>query len=90
MSELTLDELTLDNVSNLSEEKVSTIMSVDINKLAKEKRSQISNLICTAFDFRTISARNRTLKNDLGMFGFHFYPIPDNKHYLLGVKRKNH
>lgn len=85
---VTLEELTAENVLGLTEEEVSNLLYKEINELPKEKRSYYVNLINTAFEFRSISAKNRGLKGDLSMFGFRFFTIPNDSKYIMGIRRK--
>jgi hypothetical protein len=85
---ITLEALTLENVKALSEEEVSNMLNKDILELPKEKQAFYSNIIRTAFDFRSVSKKNRTLKGDMTMYGFKFFTIPNNNSYIMGIKRK--
>lgn len=87
-NKLSLEELTAENILALSEKEVSDLLTIDIHKLPKEERTYYVNLISKAFDFRSISAKNKKLKGDLGMFGFKFFPIPNDNNFIMGIKRK--
>lgn len=85
---ISLEELTPENVLELSEEDVSNLLIKVVEDLPKEKRSQYVNIISSAFEFRSISTKNRNLKGDLTYFGFKFFAIPYNKNLIMGIKRK--
>jgi hypothetical protein len=86
---ISLEELTLENVLELSEEDVSDLLIEEATSdMPKEKKSYYVGIISNVFDFRSISAKNRGLKGDLSYFGFKFFTIPDNKMYIRGIRRK--
>lgn len=85
---LSLDDLTVETVRELSEEDVFVLLTKEISGLDKEKRSGYMKIISSAFDFRSISSKNRSLKADLGIFGFKFFENPKDAKYVMGVKRK--
>ncbi len=86
---MSLDELTPETVSKLSEEDVSGLLNKITSDLPKERRSEYVNIINTAFEFRSISAKSRSLKGDLAIYGFKFFPIPFNDKVLMGIKGKS-
>ncbi|MBB4036193.1 hypothetical protein GGR21_002094 [Dysgonomonas hofstadii] len=83
-----LFELTMDNVYDLSEENVSYLLNKLISDLPREKRPPYVNIISKAFDFRSIGSSNHTLKSDLMISGYKFFPIPYNNKLIMGVRRK--
>jgi hypothetical protein len=85
---ISLEELTLEKVLKLSEEDVSKLLSKIVSDLPKEKRPGYVNIINTAFEFRSISSKSRSLKGDLSLYGFKFFSIPYNKKLIMGVKRR--
>ena len=85
---ISLEELTLEKVLKLSEEDVSKLLSKIVSDLPKEKRSGYVNIINTAFEFRSISSKSRSLKGDLSLYGFKFFSIPYNNKLIMGVKRR--
>jgi len=85
---ISLEELTPEKVLKLSEEDVSKLLSKIVSDLPKEKRSGYVNIINTAFEFRSISSKSRSLKGDLSLYGFKFFSIPYNNKLIMGVKRR--
>jgi hypothetical protein len=88
-NKIVLEKLTQENVLELSEEDVSGLLIKTIIDLPKDKRSYYVKIINTAFEFRSISSKNRNLKGDLTIFGYKFFPIPNNKSLIMGIKRKS-
>lgn len=85
---ISLNDLTLENVSNLSEEDISYLLNRLVSDLPREKRLPYANIISTVFDFRSIGVTNHILKNDLTISGYKFFPIPYNNKLIMGVRRK--
>lgn len=85
---ISLEEITTENIFELSEKDVSDLLNKVICDLPKDSRSYYVNIISSAFEFRSISAKKPLLKEELGMYGFKFYAIPCNKKLIMGVKRK--
>jgi hypothetical protein len=83
-----IEDLTLDNVGTLTETQVSEIANTIEKEPEKEKRSQLMKILETAFEFRTISAKNRNLKADLSFMGYRFFPVEQNKVFLRGIRKK--
>lgn len=84
-----LEELTPENVVKLSEEDVSNLLNKVISDLPKERRAPYVAVISSVFEFRSISSKNRSLKGDLSIYGFKFFPIPYNPKLIMGIKRKS-
>jgi hypothetical protein len=85
---ISLEQLSTENVLKLSEEDVSNLLNKIISDLPKERRSNYVSILNSAFEFRSISAKSRTLKGDLSLYGFKFFSIPYNNRLIMGVKRK--
>jgi len=85
---VSLYELTRENIRDLSEEDISLLLNRLISDLPKAKRPPYVEIIDMAFDFRSISSNNNTLKGDLTISGFKFFPIPYNTKLVWGIRRK--
>ncbi|MDL2213477.1 hypothetical protein LJC72_01320 [Bacteroides sp. OttesenSCG-928-D19] len=83
-----LCEVTQENVHNFTEEEISLLLNKLVSDLPREQRAPYVQIINTAFDFRSISAKSNGLKKDLEMYGYKFFPIPANKKLVMGVRRK--
>jgi len=84
-----LTNLTEENVWNLSEEDVFSMMETIQTDVKKEERPKYTRIIGQAFDFRSISPKRRDLRMDLIKFGYKFFQSDYNKSYLTGIyKRK--
>jgi len=86
---ISLYGLTMENVRELSEEDISYLLNRLVSDLPKEKRAKYVNIIGTAFDFRSIGMNNYSLKGDMTISGYKFFPIPYNNKLIMGVKRKS-
>jgi hypothetical protein len=87
--ELTLDELTPENVTGLTEEEAFMLLNKVICELPREKRPYYENIISSAFEFRSISTKNKKLRGDLTMYGYAFFKIPHNDSLIMGMRRKS-
>lgn len=86
---LSLENLTEENVWNLSEEEAFTIVETLQADIPKEERPKYSRILEKAFEFRSISPRRRDLRQDLTHYGYKFFQGEGNKTYLTGIcKRK--
>lgn len=83
-----IEDLTLDNVGTLTETQVSEIANTIEKEPEKERRSQLMKILETAFEFRTISTKNRNLKADLSFMGYQFFPVEQSKVYVRGIRKK--
>ncbi len=86
--EISLEELSFENVTALSEEDAFNLLMKVIFDAPKEKRQNYENIIGSIFEFRSISAKNRNLKGDLSMYGFKFFSIPANNKLIMGLRRR--
>ena len=90
--DINIKSLTLENVWNLSEDEVFHMVQKIQEYLPKEERSQYMKIIDTAFEFRSISAKRRDMKQSLTLLGFKFFkPENDNNSNIItGIfKRKS-
>lgn len=85
---ISLNTLTQDTVTLMSEEEASVVLTKLVYELPREERTKYVNLVSTAFEFRSISAKNRSLRGDLSLFGFKFFPAQNDQNMLIGIKRK--
>ncbi len=84
-----LMELTQENVWDLTEEDVFSLVKTVQTDVEKEKRSHYMKIIGSAFEFRTISSKRRDLKKNFEVYGYKFFPAGDNPNMLTGIyKRK--
>lgn len=86
--EMSLKNLTEENVWNLSEEEVFNLIETLQSSVAKESSARYTQLIGKAFDFRSISSRRKDLKLDLIKYGFKFFPAGHGNNSLLGIYKK--
>jgi hypothetical protein len=82
------EEITIENVSKLSEEEVYNLLNTVIRNIPREKRSHYMNIVKTVYDFRSISPTKSYLKKDMMVYGYKFFSIPDNNELIMGIKRK--
>lgn len=85
----TVDEITDDAISKLTEEEAFNLIYTVISPLSAEKRAVYVNKLKAQFDFRTIQQQKRTLKKDMMMCGYKFFNHPHKADFIMGVKRKN-
>jgi hypothetical protein len=85
---VSLNNLTMDNVRDLSEEDISYLLNKLISDLPKDRRPPYVEIISSTFDFRSIGASNQTLKGDLSISGYKFFQIPYNNKLVMGVRKK--
>lgn len=82
------EEITEQNIDNLTEEDAFDLIYTVINPLPAERRNVYVSLLKAKFDFRTIQAYKRTLKNDMILYGYKFFEHPNKECLIMGIKRK--
>jgi hypothetical protein len=83
-----LMNLTLETVWELTEEEVFHLIQGLSAELDKSERNRYTKIIDSAFDFRTVSKKQRVLISSLSKYGFKFFPV-ENTATLRGIcKRK--
>lgn len=83
------EKLTEENVWNLSEEEAARlIFYIQSDAVPKEKRGAYIRIINSAFEFRTISATRRDLRNSLTKLGFKFFKESETSRMLFGIYKK--
>lgn len=80
-----LKNTTKDNIWDLTEEEVFQLVMFIQKEVKKEEQIQYMKIIEPAFKFRTISSRNRALKQDLTYIGYKFFKNKEQKGMLTGV-----
>jgi hypothetical protein len=85
---IALEELSSENVRNLTEENVAKMLNRLISDYPKEKRSQYVTILGSMFDFRSISSNKPELKRVMMNSGYKFFPIPYNKKLIMAIKNK--
>lgn len=83
-----IDGLKVEDIDKLSEEEVHHLMYTQIAKLPKDHRSRYMDMLRTTFDLRSISPVKRNLRKDMMLYGYKFFPIPNNNDLIIGIKRK--
>ncbi|MDR3194539.1 MAG: hypothetical protein LBT76_04520 [Tannerella sp.] len=88
MNQIEIENLSLENVWELTEEDAFRIALQLQTKYEKDMRNRYVKIINTAFEFRRISKTQRTLADNLAKYGFKFFPLEDVR-TLQGIcKRK--
>jgi len=90
--DMNIENLTLENVWDLSEEDVFNMLQYIQVNLPKEEQLPFIKIIDTAFEFRSISSKRRDMRQSLALLGFKFFkPVNDNSSTMItGVyKRKS-
>lgn len=82
------DQITPENIRQLSESDVYQLMDEVLRSLASSTRSQCMNVIKSVFDIRSISPSKKSLKKDMVLYGFKFFTIPNNSNMILGIKKR--
>ncbi len=91
MEQNVIDLLTVtgENVWNLTEEQVARLVfHIQSDAVAKADRPAYIRIINSAFDFRTVSASRRDLRNSLTMLGFQLFKEHETDRHVFGVCRK--
>jgi hypothetical protein len=84
---VTLENLSLENVWELSEKDVSTMLSRLISDYPKDRRPYFTEMLSLAFEFRSISANSNELKDKMTRSGYKFFPIPYNTKLIMAIKK---
>lgn len=85
---IALEELSSENVRNLTEENVAQMLNRLISDYPKEKRSQYVTILGRMFDFRSISSNKPEIKRVMMNSGYKFFPIPYNNKLIMAIKNK--
>lgn len=89
MKKITVEnEITAENINNLTEEEVFDLLNGVISSLPTERRNPYLKLLKTVFDFRTIQSYKRNLKKDMMLYGYKFFQNPNKEDLIVGIKRK--
>ncbi len=81
--------LTAENVWNLTEEEAAKLVFyIQSDAVPREERTPYIRIISLAFEFRTITASRRDLKNSLTMLGFKFFKEDESSRKLFGIYKK--
>lgn len=80
-----LENMTNDTVWELSEEEAFKLVMFIQKEVEKEEQTKYLKIIESAFKLRTISSRNRALKQDLTYIGYKFFKVKEQKGVLTGV-----
>lgn len=90
MKEITSEnEITEENINELTEEEAFNLIYTTISPLPPEKRTIYVDLLKKRFDFRTIQSQKYMLKKDMMLCGYKFFNHPNKENFIMGVKRKN-
>jgi hypothetical protein len=84
---IALEDLSMDNVRDLSEKEVSDMLCRLISDYPKEKRPRYTNILCSSFEFQYIESKNHVLKEKLIRSGFKFFVIPYNNNWIMAVRK---
>jgi RNase adaptor protein for sRNA GlmZ degradation len=84
---IALEDLSMDNVRDLSEKEVSDMLSRLVSDYPKEKRPRYTNILCSSFEFKYIESRNHALKEKMLSSGFKFFGIPYNTNWIMAVRK---
>lgn len=87
MEQITKEELTIANAKELTVAQAAELLNQIEQEPDKEKRSAYAQMLGSAFEFRSISARSRNLKHDLSFYGYQFFPIANNTSFIRGVRK---
>jgi hypothetical protein len=83
-----LMDLTAETVWDFTEEDVFHLLEQLSVVLDKNEKSHYMKIIDSAFDFRTVSKKQRMLIESLSKYGFKFFPV-ESSSSLRGIcKRK--
>jgi len=86
---ISLEQLTMENVRELSEKEVSEMLNRLISDYPKSLRPQYTDILSSTFDFRSISSHKSDLKDKMVRSGYKFFPIPYNSKLVMAVKNKS-
>jgi hypothetical protein len=84
---VTLEELSMDNVRKLSEKEVSDMLNRLISTYSKEKRPPYTTILSTSFEFKSIEAKHSELKEKMIKGGYKFFAIPYNSKLIMAVRK---
>jgi len=85
---ISLKELSLQNVKDLSEENVFDILFQLIKDYPKAERAYYTDILTKVFDFRSIHATNNNLKKEMSRSGYKFFNIPYNNKLIMAIRNK--